>query len=210
MVKEEESEPAVVRKRKTGSMANLVGDLISTTGKVEPKEGRTDEEHDAAMPVAGPSRLGSDTDVAARRAQKEERQPEKRLGLDRQPSVLHRLRATAFDEPTRAADARVGEPTDSKATSSFPPTASARDATPSTLPLGPADVESRKEDDQMVPDVKFYDGLRFCHVIEEECRGLEQALLAHGGVLVSNEDRLAGTEVDYIVVRLWVLDHGLG
>lgn len=56
--------------------------------------------------------------------------------------------------------------------------------------------------DDTKPDMMFYDGLRFSHIIDEECVGLENALVAHGGTFVPNEERLAGTEVDYVVVRL--------
>lgn len=206
MVKEEENEPAAVRKRKSGNMANLVGNLISTTVKVEPKEeDRTDQGGGVvAMPEAGPSKLRSDDGYIppANAKLKEEQKVERRLVPERQQSVLHRLRATAFEEPATAAEPSSRPPTDTKTTSSFPPTALARIPTPSTQPLGPVDSESRQEDGDVVPDVKFYDGLRFCHVIEEQCVGLEQAILAHGGMLVSNEDRLKGAEVDYIVVRL--------
>jgi len=53
-----------------------------------------------------------------------------------------------------------------------------------------------------IASTDFYAGLRFSHNIAEQCEGLEKALVTHGGLLVSEKERLDGARVDFIVVRL--------
>jgi DNA replication regulator DPB11 len=50
--------------------------------------------------------------------------------------------------------------------------------------------------------IPIFAGLRIGHLIDEAYEGLERALAAHGGVLVTEEQRQQGQQVDYIVVRL--------
>jgi DNA replication regulator DPB11 len=50
--------------------------------------------------------------------------------------------------------------------------------------------------------VQIFAGLRIGHLIEEAYEGLERALAAHGGTFVTEEQRLQGAQVDYVVVRL--------
>ncbi|TXT13776.1 hypothetical protein VHUM_01143 [Vanrija humicola] len=68
-------------------------------------------------------------------------------------------------------------------------------AGPSKLPK----AEATPVDNTSVP---IFHGLRFSHAIPDGYHGLENALRQHGGVTVSEADRLAGAPVDYVIVRL--------
>jgi len=100
---------------------------------------------------------------------------------DRKPSLLHVSRTTSFTTPDRS-------------------------KTPMPPPLIPAATVLLALDDKAEAAAQqppqFLDGLRFSHDIAEHCEGLEKALLAHGGVLVPEVDRLQGAEVDYVIIRL--------
>lgn len=50
----------------------------------------------------------------------------------------------------------------------------------------------------------IFAGLRIGHLIDEAYGGLERAIVAHGATLVTEEQRLQGDQVDYVIVRLWV------
>jgi DNA replication regulator DPB11 len=50
--------------------------------------------------------------------------------------------------------------------------------------------------------VQIFAGLRIGHLIDEAYEGLERALAAHGGTFITEEQRLQGAQVDYVVVRL--------
>lgn len=49
---------------------------------------------------------------------------------------------------------------------------------------------------------QIFAGLRISHLIDESPEGLQGALRQHGAELVSEEERLDGQEVDFVVVRL--------
>ena len=211
--KKEEEKPAVVKRRRKEALDSLVGEIISTAVKTEP---RTNDDADDMVNCkdmnveAGASRTEGDpaldtVPVPLR--------PDGRREPERKPSLLHRPRTAAFELPTPTSEPRT--------TASFPPTAPAQSSfaptapiqridTPETIPLTSAERKAVQADqadedlDDTKPDMMFYEGLRFSHVIDEECSGLEKALVAHGGTYVPNEERLAGAEVDYVVVRLYV------
>jgi len=48
----------------------------------------------------------------------------------------------------------------------------------------------------------IFHGLKFSHLIARDADRLETVIIGRGGILISEEDRLHGQEVDYIVVRL--------
>lgn len=226
-VKNREETPTALKKRRKEGINSLVGELMTTATretrvKTEPAEDAqldVDSRRDAA---------GAPDDSHAGREEEslvdEARRPMRGPVIERKPSLLHRPRTAAFDAPALPAAA--------KTTPSLPPTGNVlpasgcpsapehpeRTATPPTQPRtadhgdtgdatsGPqgAVVEGSRPAavDLPRPDGKFFEGLRFCHVIDEECAGLEKALQLHGGVLLTDEDRLNGAEVDYVVVRL--------
>lgn len=69
---------------------------------------------------------------------------------------------------------------------------------PATLPQPPsADFLGSKT---VLPAI--FAGLRFTHLIDEAYESLERALVAHGGKIVSEQERIAGEHVDHIIVRL--------
>ena len=225
-VKKREEEPTALKKRRKEGITSLVGELMTTTARET--RVKTEPAEDAEMAVDAPD----DVREQDRRRPKREEDSTTDEGLrsmgrpevERKPSLLHRPRTSAFDAPALSADA--------KTTLSFPPTGNALDAnglpsisdppprttTPPTQPLAADrnDQSAAYADslnaqaggsalaavDLPRPDGKFFDGLRFCHVIDEECDGLEKALQFHGGVLLTDEERLNGAEVDYVVVRL--------
>jgi hypothetical protein len=213
--KKEEEKPAVIKRRRKEALDSLVGDIISTAVKIESKTG--DDTEDVIDGEHGNAEAGAyrreaepapDTIPAPKTRADGRREPE------RKPSLLHRPRTAAFELPTPTSEPRTS--------ASFPPTAPAqshlaptaaiqRVDTPETIPITPAERKAEHADqadenmDDTKPDMMFYDGLRFSHVIDEECSGLEKALVAHGGIYVPNEERLAGAEVDYVVVRLYVV-----
>lgn len=87
-------------------------------------------------------------------------------------------------------------------TSSFGPAHSgagtATPSMPSTLPQPPtADLLGSR---RTMPVI--FAGLRFSHLIDEAYESLERALVAHGGKIVSEQERIAGVHVDHVIVRL--------
>ena len=205
-VKKEEERPAVVKRRRKEALDSLVGDIISTAVKTEPKA----REEDVADVEAGPSRLPTDMEgeAAVQPVPAHKLTADGRREVERKPSLLHRPRTAAFELPTPTSEPRTTAsfPPTAPASSSFAPAAAiARVDTPETLPLTAAERKADQDNEEMddtKPDMMFYDGLHFSHIIDEECRGLEMALVAHGGQYIPNEERVAGTEVDYVVVRL--------
>lgn len=76
---------------------------------------------------------------------------------------------------------------------------------PEVDPSMPATAPSRPPNDGAVDldgNGKFFAGLKISHLIDESPEGLQGALGQHGAELVTEEERLEGTEVDYVVVRL--------
>ena len=193
----ENSGPAIVRKRKREALESLVGDIFSTTSiraeqlvKADPNDPSislvTEENRDlreneaiAAIPV-----------LIGEAEQEIKSQPLQAQGLrhegsrPKNPSMLHSSRATSFT---------AAEPTAEKMLSvaSGPPLAS--NGPDSSMITGNITKPANST---------FFAGLKFCHNIAEQCDGLEKALIAHGGILVSEQARLAGEAVDFIVVRL--------
>ncbi|WWD15806.1 hypothetical protein CI109_100230 [Kwoniella shandongensis] len=113
-------------------------------------------------------------------------EPLKRLEPERKSSMLHLSRSTSF--AATAGPSKTSVLPSSDRTDSMPPTAVAHavvDAAP-----------------QQGGSSRFFDGLRFSHVIKEQCEGLENALKKHGGVLVTEAERLEGEKVDFVIVRL--------
>ncbi|WRT67010.1 uncharacterized protein IL334_003976 [Kwoniella shivajii] len=116
------------------------------------------------------------------------RKDEGKPDMNRKPSLLHVSRSTSF------ATTPLVNPPKPERTTPIPPTAH------------PQPLEERnKEDEQQQPSKgpkTFFEGLKFSHVIQEQCDGLENAIRQHGGMLVSDEKRKDGERVDYIIVRL--------
>ena len=202
----ESNEPAVLRKRKREAMNSLVGEIISTTAvKTEQPEPVPMSAAAEADPAATSAALRASL-LSANEAkpgmshpdplerEKISRRPE-RISLRPEPeparklSMLHASRATSFTkvEPARPQSTTAQSPPSSSVPTSFPPTA----------PIFPI-----KDHDQFKPSANFFAGLRFSLVIAEYSGGLEKALVAHGGVLVAEQDRLDGAAVDFIVIRL--------
>nr|XP_018263947.1 uncharacterized protein I303_03824 [Kwoniella dejecticola CBS 10117]OBR86105.1 hypothetical protein I303_03824 [Kwoniella dejecticola CBS 10117] len=108
---------------------------------------------------------------------------------DRKPSLLHVSRSTSFATNPSKAEAHMPD----KSTS-IPPVPE----------VTRAETDSAKQDnapDSSIPK-RFFEGMRFSHVIQEQCDGLENAIRQHGGTMIKDEDRRNGEQVDYIIVRL--------
>jgi DNA replication regulator DPB11 len=194
-------EPAPVKKRKREAMESLVGDLISTrTTKVSPALPDPDEEYEAERQVlqrASTSRI--------------EREPTVIIEATRKPSMLQSIsRSESFAARPTAGTGRVSSrlspvrrtsparntveaPAVAQREPSAPPHISAD--VPPNAKAGPSGVSSSPQ---------FFAGLRFSHDIKESSGGLEKALVTHGAELVSEQRRLAGEDVDYVVIRLCV------
>lgn len=167
-------------------MDSLVGELISTTRK-DPAEIKVETKRnnlaacdgERARRTASPEEVKSDVVPQTSR-------PSLRTEPERKPSMLHISRNTAFATHVTPFD-------NSKSSSSLPPTA----------PLNPSTLQPMKMEDRApAPTQRFFEGLRFSHVISESCENLERAIVVHGGVVVTEAERLEGGEVDYVVVRL--------
>lgn len=87
-------------------------------------------------------------------------------------------------------------------TASFGPTKSGVETTtpsmPGTIPQ-PTTAEILSDGPELPP---IFAGLRFSHLIDEAYEGLERALTAHGGEVVTETQRLKGEHVDHVIVRL--------
>lgn len=102
----------------------------------------------------------------------------------RKASLLHATRTASFG-PTSFGPAKSLNP---EATPSMP-------ATAPQPPTG----ELLKGKNGVV---QMFAGLRFSHLIDEAYEGMERALVAHGGVVVTEAARLQGEAVDLVIVRL--------
>ncbi|WWC69573.1 uncharacterized protein I206_103516 [Kwoniella pini CBS 10737] len=108
---------------------------------------------------------------------------------DRKPSLLHVSRSTSF-----AINAPREEKSDLDRTTAIPP----------VIDQSTMETEDTRQDiaaDALIPK-RFFEGLRFSHVIQEQCDGLENAIRQHGGTVINDENRREGERVDYIIVRL--------
>ncbi|OCF35397.1 hypothetical protein I316_02947 [Kwoniella heveanensis BCC8398] len=104
------------------------------------------------------------------------------------PSLLHVSRSTSFANASNGGPSKpLPIPSATERTSSIPGTAQ---PPPGVIP------------GEQVGAKKFFEGLKFSHVIAEQCNALEDALRVHGGTVVSDEERRQGDRVDYIIVRL--------
>lgn len=181
---EPEQEPTVLRKRKR-DMDNLVVEIISTS--VASTRQRTD---DTADPVKIKPR---ESDIEMITSARRSSSPPKRRRLptetdiiktdspvERKFSLLHLSRDTAFSSPTAA---QQGQPTIGI-----------------TDPAGPIIGMTGQSD--AVPTQQFFEGLRFAIRIDLDCELLKRTLIQHGGVVVTEDERLSGSKVDYIIVRL--------
>jgi DNA replication regulator DPB11 len=86
-------------------------------------------------------------------------------------------------------------------TASFGPSKSNGDPTPSmpaTAPQPPTGEMLGKHSGAS----QIFSGLRISHLIDDAYDSLERALAAHGGTFVTEQQRLQGEHVDYVVVRL--------
>jgi hypothetical protein len=182
---DEHHEPAVVKKRKRPAMDSLVGEIFSTTivkAELIPVIQAIEEEK--AVPM-----ILDDRAVPLPVSLAEPPEPE------RKPSMLHLSRDTSF-----AAPAPVAGPSRLTPVHADP-------SVPSTIIAAhPVDVDTELNVNP-APSPMFYTGYRFSHVIEESCGGLEKALTSHGGILITEEERLQGAEVDYVIMRLLVYDN---
>lgn len=117
-----------------------------------------------------------------------------KAGAESRTSMLHISRTTSFG-PTGLAGKPREDSTSSKGTTSNGATTSS--GLPETVRSG-GDTSSGGSG----PVLRIFEGLRFSHVIASETRGLEEALKRYGGTVVSEEERLEGEHVDYVIVRL--------
>jgi DNA replication regulator DPB11 len=108
----------------------------------------------------------------------EEELPSRSSVFDRKASVLHASRSTAF-----AATSGVSR--------------SGLLASATSEPDAEPEHTSKR---QRTPS--FFSGLRISHAIAEGYEGLENALHQHGATIVTEQERLAGAPVDYVVTRL--------
>jgi DNA replication regulator DPB11 len=181
---EEEKEPAVVKKRKRPAMDSLVGEIISTAGvKVE---------NDVDMTNQGDVNLDDLPLEITEIPPPIPKEEEPRQVVERKPSMLHSSRSTSF--AARFPVAGPSRPSPLNPDPSFPSTA------PAAVVQRAGDMPTDKP--APAPSPAFYTGLVFSHAINEQCEGLEKALKSHGGLLVSESDRLAGKDVDYVIIRL--------
>jgi DNA replication regulator DPB11 len=104
----------------------------------------------------------------------------------RKASLLHATRTASFGPASFAFGPQKS--------SNLDPTPSMPDTAPQP-PTG--DVLKGREG-----VVQMFAGLRFSHLIDEAYEGMERALIAHGGVVVTEEARLEGEQVDLVIVRL--------
>ncbi|WWD01536.1 hypothetical protein V866_008481 [Kwoniella sp. B9012] len=111
---------------------------------------------------------------------------EPKTELDRKPSLLHVSRSTSFATNPPVPPSKITSNAD-KPSSSIPPTSQA--------------ITNQQDEPANTPK-RFFEGIKFSHVIREQCDGLENALKQHGGVLVTDQKRIEGEKVDYIIVRL--------
>lgn len=184
---EPEQEPAVLRKRKR-DMDNLVVEIISTSAASTRQ--RTD---DTADPVKIKPR---DSDIEMITSARRSSSPPKRRRLptetdiiktdspsvEKKFSLLHLSRDTAFSSPTAA---QQGQPTIGISD-----------------PTGPIPDIGMTEQSDAVPTQQFFEGLRFTIRIDLDCELLKRTLIQHGGVVITEDERLSGAKVDYIIVRL--------
>ena len=205
----ESYEPAVMRKRKSEAMDSLVGEIISTTAvraekappmmnsidpvpnsavNFEPVSAMTSTAH-PPRPVVKAKQTILEASVSDLSEDIRPRGPEPES--QRKPSMLHSSRAISFAaaQPPRLHSASVSSAPDLIL---VPP-----------LPAIAATVPTRI---QTIPSTSsnFFAGLRFSHDIAEQCEGLENALVTHGGLLIAERERLKGAAVDFVIVRLCV------
>lgn len=170
-----EEGPAVMRKRKRD---DLVEELISTTTTTVKPEIREDgmappPNHFDHDLEPGPSRPVSRTGTAANELRKR--------------SLLHATRTASFGL-AKAGNGNGNGNGNDPLTPSMPGTLPQQ---PSADLLGP---------ESAMPAI--FAGLRFSHLIDEAYESLERALIAHGGKIVSEQERIAGEHVDHVIVRL--------
>jgi DNA replication regulator DPB11 len=188
----ENTEPAVLRKRKREAM-DLVDDIISTTTvKVEIRQEPAGKEASSATVAnaAGPLTIAKDAkpELALPDLVEETKPRRPEEESSRKPSMLHSSRATSFTKHEPSIPHPV--PLHSATTPSLPPSIPHSAVVKVVKPeAGPSTSA-------------FFAGLRFSHNIAEQCDGLEKALVTHGGTLVTEADRLEGAAVDFVVVRL--------
>ncbi|KAK8869919.1 hypothetical protein IAR55_000487 [Kwoniella newhampshirensis] len=183
-------EPAAIRKRRKEGLNTLVGELISTTSvRAETTLPTVDGVESHPSPTNQPANeLLPSTEV------EDTAQLRKTVTPLRKESMLHMSRSTSFAAPT-AGPSNPSAFRTSEATEPKHPTA----AVPQVDVAGD-DANVSHQDSQR--PTRFFDGLRFSHVIKEHCEGLENALKMHGGVLVTEGQRLEGEKVDFAIVRL--------
>lgn len=180
----EDDGPAVMRKRKRN---DLVGELISTTGpavgiKSEVPDGLANRiANDGAQEEAeaGPSRPRPPPPPSSRPSHSSEL---------RKASLLHATRTASFGPTGKPTTSELMQLDGLGSTPSMPPSMP-QSTTAEMLSPRPA-----------IPQI--FAGLRFSHLIDEGYEGLERALVAHGGEVVSEQQRLAGEHVDRVIVRL--------
>ncbi|WVF72304.1 hypothetical protein IAT40_007117 [Kwoniella sp. CBS 6097] len=169
------NEPAVMRKRKREGIDNLVSELVSTTGTgIGPG---TALKTDPFSMQEDRSKLSDGSSSNSKGGK---------------PSLLHVSRSTSFANTSNtnagpSSSKQFPIPSATERTSSIPPTAQ---PPPGVMPSEKAGAK------------QFFEGLKFSHVIAEQCDALEEALKVHGGILISDEQRRQGERVDYIIVRL--------
>lgn len=187
----DEDQPIVVRKRKRGNVETLVGELLSTTKVKEEMPDIRVASSTAEIPLldGDVSMVDVSLHMTPRVVDKpaaEELLPSRGGPFEHRPSRLHISRAASFAAPAAAGPSRLP-------TTAVPH----KPSTGASMPNTSAPQQPTRE---LQP---FFNGLRFSHAIAEGYQGLENALVQHGGVVVSEEERLSGArEVDFVIVRL--------
>ncbi|ORX39769.1 hypothetical protein BD324DRAFT_233372 [Kockovaella imperatae] len=198
----EEELPAVVRKRKGATGGPAAGEMAAVIlscakkPKMDTKRAENDDTEQGFSVQTNGAEVGTSTKTAAASVAEVDRDElrddtrwnhhSRAVEQERKPSVLTMPRTSSF-----APSSALAGP--SKITM-------AQMSTTNQIEASTADPPKTGEVPIATP--RIFDGLRFSHVIQENCESLEKALVGHGGMLVSETERLAGAQVDYIIVRL--------
>lgn len=185
-----ENEPALVKKRKREGMPTLVDELISVT-KIKGEPSTSVETLEQKPSIAAETEIKEDSTRSETNTQQ----------VEKKPSLLHVSRSTSFAAKSKIEASDI-KPNVNPASL----TAANNDMTASTVPsLANKSADEKKNGvvaSSVTVNAKIFDGIKFGHIVGDQRELLEKALLDHGGILVSEESRRQGEEVDFVVMRL--------